>query len=246
MLDVKTGSGAFMKTLDDSEKLAQAMVDIGTQVGRRTAALISDMDQPLGFAIGNALEVREAIETLHGRGPADLTALCIALASHMVVLGGQAGDLEEAEALLREKLRSGEALAKFKQFVAAQGADPAVGDDPSLLPQAPLLVEVPAPKGGCVHAIQAEELGLAAMLLGAGRETKDSVIDHAVGITLQRKVGENVREGETLALLHVREDNAAVQTVLKRVQEAYAIGEEQLMPSPLLLSIVTEQGVTRF
>ncbi|SFI57068.1 pyrimidine-nucleoside phosphorylase [Paenibacillus sp. UNC496MF] len=246
VLDVKTGSGAFMKTLDDSERLAKAMVEIGTQVGRRTAALISDMDQPLGFAIGNALEVREAIQTLHGRGPDDLTELCIALASHMVVLGGRAADLKEAKAALREKLRSGEALAKFKAFVAAQGGDPAVGDDPALLPQAPVLVEVPAPKSGHVHAIQAEELGLAAMLLGAGRATKDSVIDHAVGITLQRKVGEEVREGETIALLHAREDGDAAQAVLRRVQDAYAIGEEPAQPSPLLLSIVTEQGVTRF
>ncbi|QHW30243.1 pyrimidine-nucleoside phosphorylase [Paenibacillus rhizovicinus] len=245
VLDVKTGSGAFMKTLDDSEKLAMAMVEIGTKVGRRTAALISDMDQPLGFAIGNALEVREAIETLHGRGPADLTELCIALASHMVVLGGQAANLEEAENLLREKLRSGEALAKFKQFVAAQGGNPEVGDDPSLLPQAPVIVEVPAPKNGHVHAIQAEELGLAAMLLGAGREKTDSVIDYAVGITLQRKVGEPVREGETIALLHVREDNAAVQAVSKRVQDAYSIGTDELSPSPLLLSIVTESGIKR-
>ncbi|MBM7564419.1 pyrimidine-nucleoside phosphorylase [Paenibacillus sacheonensis] len=246
VLDVKTGSGAFMKTLDDSEKLAMAMVEIGTQVGRRTAALISDMDQPLGFAIGNALEVREAIDTLHGRGPDDLTSLCIALASHMVVLGGQAGSLEEAEAMLREKLRSGEALAKFKQFVAAQGGNPDVADDATLLPQAPHIVEVPAPKSGHVHAIQAEELGLAAMLLGAGRETKDSVIDYAVGITLQRKVGEEVREGQTIALLHVREEGAAVQAVLKRVQEAYTIDEAAVLPSPLLLSIVTEQGVKRF
>lgn len=245
VLDVKTGSGAFMKTLEDSEKLAQAMVAIGTQVGRRTAALISDMDQPLGFAIGNALEVREAIETLHGRGPEDLTALCIALASHMVVLGGQAADLPEAEAMLRDRLHSGAALAKFKQFVAAQGGDPAVGDDPSLLPQAPVLIEVPAAKNGYVHAIQAEELGLAAMLLGAGRETKDSVIDFAVGITLQRKVGEAVREGETVAVLHARANDDAAQAVLDRVRDAYVIAEEAVEPSPLLLSIVTEQGVTR-
>ncbi|QHT60478.1 pyrimidine-nucleoside phosphorylase [Paenibacillus lycopersici] len=245
VLDVKTGSGAFMKTLDDSEKLAKAMVEIGTQVGRRTAALISDMDQPLGFAIGNALEVREAIETLHGRGPDDLAALCVALAAHMVVLGGQAADLAEADAMLREKLRSGEALAKFKQFVAAQGGDPAVGDDPSLLPEAPAVVEVAAPKGGYVHAIQAEELGLAAMLLGAGRETKDSVIDYAVGITMRRKVGDPVSEGETIALLHVREANAAVQEVSRRVQQACEIGAERVAPSPLLLSIVTEQGVQR-
>ncbi|WP_219836476.1 pyrimidine-nucleoside phosphorylase [Paenibacillus sp. R14(2021)] len=245
VLDVKTGSGAFMKTLEDSEKLAMAMVEIGTQVGRQTAALISDMDQPLGLAIGNALEVQEAIDTLHGRGPEDLTELCIALASHMVVLGGQAGDLAEADKKLREQLSSGAALAKFKQFVAAQGGNPAVADDPSLLPQAAYTVEVPAARSGYVHAIQAEELGLAAMLLGAGRETKDSVIDHAVGITLKRKIGEAVHEGETLALLHVRNIDAGSEAVLKRVQDAYKINAQPKSPSPLLLSVVTEQGIQR-
>ncbi len=138
VLDVKTGSGAFMKTVDEAEILAQAMVEIGTEVGRQTAALISDMDQPLGFAIGNALEVQEAIETLHGRGPDDLTKLCLALSAHMVVLGGKADSLAEAESLLRDKLASGEALEKFRTLVAAQGGNPDVADDPSLLPQHPL------------------------------------------------------------------------------------------------------------
>ncbi|RAP76450.1 pyrimidine-nucleoside phosphorylase [Paenibacillus montanisoli] len=246
VLDVKTGSGAFMKTLEDSEKLAKAMVEIGTEVGRQTAALISDMDQPLGYAIGNALEVQEAIDTLHGKGPEDLTTLCLALSSHMVVLGGRAGSLAEADAMLRDRLYSGAALEKFKVFVAAQGGNPAVADDPSLLPQAPLVLEVPSEADGYVAAIQAEELGLAAMLLGAGRATKESVIDYAVGVVLQRKVGDHVRKGETLALLHVREDNASVRDVIRRVQSAYTFSGEPVSPSPLLLSVVTEQGVQRF
>ncbi|AZN40662.1 pyrimidine-nucleoside phosphorylase [Paenibacillus albus] len=246
VLDVKTGSGAFMKTLEDSEKLAQAMVEIGTEVGRKTAALISDMDQPLGYAIGNALEVQEAIDTLHGRGPEDLTALCIALSSHMVVLGGEASSLEEAEALLRAKLESGAALAKFKAFVEAQGGNPAVADDPMLLPQAPFVLEVKSTQDGYVQAIQAEELGLAAMLLGAGRATKESVIDFAVGVTMKRKVGDKVNEGDTLALLHVREENAATSEVAERVRTAYTFSSEPVKPSPLLLSVVTENGVKRF
>ncbi|REE70590.1 pyrimidine-nucleoside phosphorylase [Paenibacillus taihuensis] len=246
VLDVKTGSGAFMKTLEDSEKLAQAMVEIGTEVGRKTAALISDMDQPLGYGIGNALEVQEAIDTLHGRGPEDLTALCIALSSHMVVLGGQANSLEEAETMLRVKLESGAALAKFKAFVEAQGGNPAVADDPSLLPQAPLVLEVKSTQDGYVQAIQAEELGLAAMLLGAGRATKESVIDFAVGVTMKRKVGDKVSEGDTLATLHVREENATTREVTERVRGAYSFSSEPVKPSPLLLSVVTENGVKRF
>ncbi|SFS82522.1 pyrimidine-nucleoside phosphorylase [Paenibacillus sp. BC26] len=246
VLDVKTGSGAFMKTLEDSEELAKAMVAIGTEVGRKTAALISDMDQPLGYAIGNALEVQEAIDTLHGKGPEDLTALCLALSSHMVVLGGQASNLKEAEAMLRDRLASGAALEKFKVFVDAQGGNPQVAEDPSLLPQAPLVIEVPAEQDGYVKAIQAEELGLAAMLLGAGRATKESVIDYAVGVVMQLKVGDNVKKGDSLALLHVREDNASVREVVKRVQQAYTFSSEPVAPSPLLLSVVTEQGVQRF
>ncbi|WP_308639078.1 pyrimidine-nucleoside phosphorylase [Paenibacillus silvisoli] len=246
VLDVKTGSGAFMKTLEDSEELAKAMVEIGTEVGRQTAALISDMDQPLGYGIGNALEVQEAIDTLHGKGPEDLTALCLALSSHMVVLGKQAASLAEAETMLRDRLYSGAALAKFKEFVAAQGGNPAVADDPSLLPQAPLVLDVPSVDDGYVAAIQAEELGLAAMLLGAGRATKESVIDYAVGVVLKRKVGDQVRKGETIAQLHVREDNDAVRDVIRRVQSAYSFSSEQVAPSPLLLSVVTEQGVQRF
>ena len=169
------------------------MVEIGTEVGRKTAALISDMDQPLGFAIGNALEVQEAIDTLHGRGPDDLTKLCLALSAHMVVLGGKADSLAEAELLLRDKLASGEALDKFRALVAAQGGNPAVADDTSLLPQAPVVIPVIAEHDGYVQRIDAEQLGIAAMVLGAGRATKDAVIDYAVGLTLRLKVGDRVR-----------------------------------------------------
>ncbi|MFC4777498.1 pyrimidine-nucleoside phosphorylase [Paenibacillus sp. GCM10023252] len=246
VLDVKTGSGAFMKTLGDSEKLAAAMVEIGTEVGRNTAAVISDMDQPLGYGIGNALEVHEAIMTLQGQGPEDLTELCLTLGAHMVVLGGKVGSVDEARELLRGKLHNGEALGKFRAFIEAQGGDVAAVDDPSRLPQAPELIEVKSDGEGYVAAIQAEQLGLAAMLLGAGRATKEAIIDHAVGITLRKKVGEPVQAGETLAVLHVREQSEAIRAVAEQVREAYSISASKPAVRPLLLSVVTADGVKRY
>lgn len=246
VLDVKTGSGAFMKTLEQSEQLAKAMVDIGTDVGRNTAAVISDMDQPLGFAIGNALEVQESIETLKGNGPEDLTELCLTLGAHMVVLGGKADSVEAAKELLRGQINNGEALAKFKAFIEAQGGDPSVADDPSRLPQAPITIEVKAEASGFVDAIEAEQLGLAAMLLGAGRATKEASIDYAVGVTLRKKVGDSVQAGDTLALLHVRESSETTRNVADRVLSAYSINAEQPKPRALLLSVVTSEGITRY
>lgn len=246
VLDVKTGSGAFMKTLEDSEKLAQAMVNIGTEVGRNTAAVISDMDQPLGFAIGNALEVQESIETLKGHGPEDLTELCLTLSAHMVVLGGKADSIAEARKLLEERISSGAALAKFKSFVSAQGGDPSIVDAPDRLPQAPVVIEVKASIGGFVNAIEAEQLGLAAMLLGAGRATKDAVIDYAVGVMLRKKVGDAVEAGETIALLHVREENANTAEVSERVRQAYNIQDHKPEQRALLLSVITAAGIERY
>lgn len=246
VLDVKTGSGAFMKTLEQSEQLAKAMVDIGTDVGRNTAAVISDMDQPLGFAIGNALEVQESIETLKGNGPKDLTELCLTLGAHMVVLGGKADSVEAAKELLRGQINNGEALAKFKAFVDAQGGDASVADDPSRLPQVPITIEVKAEGSGYVGAIEAEQLGLAAMLLGAGRATKEASIDYAVGLTLRKKVGDSVKAGDTLALLHVRESSETTRNVADRVRSAYALNAEKPEPRALLLSVVTSEGVTRY
>lgn len=244
VLDVKTGSGAFMKTVGDSERLAEAMVRIGTEVGRRTAAVISDMDQPLGYHIGNSLEVMEAIDTLKGQGPGDLTELCLTLGAHMVMLGGISESFEEAKALLGKKLESGEALAKFKAFVAAQGGDDSVIENPEKLPQAPLTAHVKAEEAGYVAAINAEQLGIAAMLLGAGRAAKDDAIDYGVGLTLRKKVGEPVEKGETLAVMHVRE--LPESSVEEKVRSAYTIAERQSEPRPLLLSVVTSEGIKRF
>ncbi|MGG1635706.1 pyrimidine-nucleoside phosphorylase [Paenibacillus sp. NRS-1760] len=246
VLDVKTGSGAFMKTLEHSEQLAQAMVDIGTEVGRNTAAFISDMDQPLGFAIGNALEVQESIETLKGNGPEDLTELCLTLGAHMVILGGKSDSVEPAKQLLRDQITSGAALDKFKAFITAQGGDASIVDDPTKLPQAPFIVEVKASDSGFVNAIEAEQLGIAAMLLGAGRATYDASIDYAVGVTLRKKFGDPVNAGDTLALLHVRESNESTLAVAERVKQAYTISSEKPLSRPLLLSVITAEGITRY
>jgi len=247
VLDVKTGSGAFMKSLDDSIALAQAMVDIGTEVGRNTIALISDMDQPLGFGIGNALEVKEAVETLRGEGPKDLEELTLILGAYMVMLGGQAATVEEAKRKLEGLIQDGTALSKLKEMVEAQQGDSSQIEDTSKLPTAAELVDVTATADGYVTAIQAEEIGLAAMTLGAGRETKESQIDLAVGIVLRKKIGDAVKVGETLATLHVNGKNEQQrETAIARVREAYQIAAQRGEMKPLVYAIVTKDGVQRF
>lgn len=247
VLDVKTGSGAFMKTLDDSIRLAKAMVDIGTQVGRSTIAVISDMDQPLGYSIGNALEIEEAIATLRGEGPKDLEEVCLILASHMLVLGGKAENEEAARAILQEKLASGEALERLKMMVEAQGGDTRQIENAVLLPKAELHVEVKAEKRGFVESIQAEEIGVAAMLLGAGRETKDSVIDLAAGLSLRKKIGDPVEVGEVLAVLHLNPPfQDRLEEASRKVKEAYGITDEKVPRRPLVFALITPEGVRRF
>ncbi|HBQ63227.1 MAG: pyrimidine-nucleoside phosphorylase, partial [Trichococcus flocculiformis] len=198
VLDVKTGAGAFMKTEEDAKALAHAMVKIGNLAGRKTMAIISDMSQPLGVAVGNALEVEVAIETLKGNGPKDLEALCIELGSQMVYLGGKSADLAEARELVTENLRNGKAFEKFKVFVASQGGNPAVVDDYSLMPQASRQQDVLAEASGYVTEIVADDIGVAAMLLGAGRATKESMIDLAAGLKILKKVGDPVQKGEAI------------------------------------------------
>ncbi|WP_141502443.1 pyrimidine-nucleoside phosphorylase [Paenibacillus luteus] len=237
VLDVKTGAGAFMKTVDDAKELAHAMVSIGNNVGRKTMAVISDMSQPLGFAIGNALEVKEAIDTLQGRGPKDLEELCLALGSQMVFLANKASSLEEAEELLREVIQNGKALEKFKAFIANQGGDPTVVDHPEKLPQAAYLIEVPAKEDGVVTEIIADEIGTAAMLLGAGRATKESEIDLAVGLMLNKKIGDKVTAGDSLVTIHSNRDN--VDDVLAIIYENIRIGSH-VEPPVLVYGIVTE------
>ncbi|NGP61428.1 pyrimidine-nucleoside phosphorylase [Paenibacillus thiaminolyticus] len=237
VLDVKTGAGAFMKTAEDAKELAHAMVSIGNNVGRKTMAVISDMSQPLGRAIGNSLEVQEAIDTLRGHGPADLEELCLALGRQMVYLAGKAATLEEAEEQLKEVIRNGKALEKFKEFIANQGGNPAVADDPSLLPQASYLIDVPSRQDGVVAEIVADEIGTAAMLLGAGRATKDSEIDLAVGLMLNKKIGDRVQAGESLVTIYANREN--VDDVIEKIYANIRIGDHAEAPV-LVHDIVTE------
>ncbi|MGG0657765.1 pyrimidine-nucleoside phosphorylase [Rummeliibacillus pycnus] len=238
VLDVKTGDGAFMKTVEDSKNLAHAMVQIGKNVGRNTMAIISDMNQPLGFAIGNALEVKEAIDTLSGKGPKDLTELCLTLGSQMVVLGGHAKTIEEARKQLEEVIANGAALDVFKKFIKGQGGNPAVIDDPSLLPQAKYTFEVPAKESGYVSHIVADEIGTAAMLLGAGRATKESEIDLAVGLILRKKVGDAVQDGESLVTIYSNRED--VKEVVDKIYANIEISTEKVNAPKLIEAIITE------
>lgn len=232
VLDVKTGSGAFMKELDQSKELAEAMVAIGKNLGRDTMAVISDMNQPLGRTIGNALEVKEAIETLRGEGPDDLLELCLTLGSHMVYLAKKATSVEEAKGKLEEVIANGRALETLKTFIEAQGGDASIVDDPSKLPTAKLFIEVKADKAGTVSAIIADKIGTAAMLLGAGRATKDSEIDLAVGIVLNKKIGDRVEAGDSLATLHANRED--VQSVIDMVLAAYTVADGEIIKPTLI------------
>lgn len=221
VLDVKVGAGAFMKDLDSAKELAKAMVDIGNNVGRNTMAVISDMNQPLGFAIGNALEVKEAIDTLRGEGPEDLHELCLTLGSHMVYLAKQAASVSEARSKLEEAISSGRALETFKAFIAAQGGDASIVDDPSKLPAAAYRIEVKAKEAGYVSEIVADSIGTAAMILGAGRATKESEIDLSVGLMLHKKIGDEVKPGDTLVTIHSNRET--VDDVIESIYESYTI-----------------------
>ncbi|BEV39561.1 pyrimidine-nucleoside phosphorylase [Bacillus stercoris] len=237
VLDVKTGAGAFMKTEEDAAELAKAMVRIGNNVGRQTMAVISDMSQPLGFAIGNALEVKEAIDTLKGEGPEDLHELVLTLGSQMVVLAKKADTLDEARAKLEEVMKNGKALEKFKDFLKNQGGDSSIVDDPSKLPQAAYQIDVPAKEAGVVSEIVADEIGVAAMLLGAGRATKEDEIDLAVGIMLRKKVGDKVEKGEPLVTLYANREN--VDEVIAKVYENIRLAAEAKAPK-LIHTLITE------
>ncbi|MCY9693199.1 pyrimidine-nucleoside phosphorylase [Paenibacillus alginolyticus] len=237
VLDVKMGAGAFMKTLEDAQELAYAMVRIGNNVGRKTMAVISDMSQPLGNAIGNALEVKEAIDTLQGIGPKDLEELCYALGRQMVYLANKASSLEEAEDMLKEVIRNGKALNKFKEFILNQGGDPSVVDHPEKLPQAEYRIEVLAREDGVVAEIVADEIGTAAMLLGAGRVTKESTIDLAVGLMLNKKIGDSVKVGESLVTIHSNREN--VSEVIDKIYANIRIAN-QAEPPLLVYGTVVE------
>ena len=237
VLDVKTGNGAFMKTLEDAEALAHAMVRIGNNVGRNTMAIISDMGQPLGNAIGNALEVKEAIETLQGNGPEDLTELVMTLGSQMVVVGGKAQNLDEARKMLEQAIQDGSALESFRTFLENQDGDGSVVDDVSKLPQAKYQIELPAQSEGIVTEIIANEVGVASMMLGAGRQTKEDEIDLSVGLVLHKKVGDSVNKGEALLTIHSNQEQ--IDNVKDKLLQSITISDTGNEPT-LIHKIITE------
>lgn len=224
VLDVKTGNGAFMEAYEDSLKLAEAMVAIGRGLGKKMRALITRMDQPLGLAVGNAVEVRECVECLRGAGPADLMELSLELAAEMVVMGERAATIEEARATCRRTIDDGSALDRFRRVVEAQGGEPRAIDDLDRLPAARHAATVEAPRAGHVRALAARGVGHATMLLGAGRIRMDSAIDPAAGVLLHRKVGDRVSEGEPLAVL-LSNDPDALLEAQRLIRDAYTIGD---------------------
>ncbi len=234
VLDVKCGHGAFMQTLDDARALSRIMVAIGERAGRKTVALITQMEQPLGCAVGNALEVQEAIDTLRGQGPADFQELVTTVAAEMLLIAGAAQSHIQAVEQVRAAVSSGAATAKFAAFVAAQGGDGRVVDNPGLLPAAPATVAVPAAASGCVHAIDARAVGLAVVALGGGRQRKGDAIDPSVGVMLHAKVGDPVAAGDPLCTIHAADAKAA-QAVAARLQDAYTLRAGSIAPPPILL-----------
>ena len=215
VIDVKTGSGAFMKTLDDSRELAHALVEIGKGVGMDCMAIISDMNQPLGNAIGNALEIKESIDILKGNGPKDITNLVLTLGAHMVVMAKKAKTLDEARQMCERTIEDGSALKKFGDMVAAQGGDRNVVDHPEIMPQAKFKIELPAKTSGVVSKVAADEMGIASMLLGGGRQKADDKLDYAVGIMMHKKIGDPVQAGDSLLTIYSdREDVADIQKLL--------------------------------
>lgn len=238
VLDVKTGSGAFMKTEQDAAFLAELMVETGQRMGKKTVALITNMDQPLGLRVGNALEVEECIDILRGRGSADLRELCLELAAWMLHLGGRADTIAQGKQLAADLIASRQALDKFRRMVALQGGDPAVIDDPARLPRAKRSLEVLSAKSGYVSAIQCEDVGTACVILGGGREKKEDSIDPAVGIVLHKKVGDRVSAGEPLCTLHYSSDARAAQAK-RLIEQSYRISETPLPPAPLVRRIIS-------
>lgn len=244
LLDVKTGSGAFMKTLDDSILLASKMVAIGEHEGRKTVALITDMDIPLGNAIGNSLEVIEAVHTLQGNGPEDLTSVCLKLAANMLHLAGM-GDVETCEQMAKEAITSGKALQKLIDMVEAQGGDSRVIKDTRAFAKAPLSYEVRSDREGYITHMNTEKCGIASVELGAGRATKESVIDYSAGIILEKKIGSFVKKGEVLATLYAADEKMFADAE-KLLLEAYTISEEKSVIEPLIFARVSKEGIEKY
>ena len=239
VLDVKTGSGAFMKEEADAEALAREMVRIGNNAGRKTVALISDMDQPLGFAVGNILEVKEAIDTLQGKGSKELLELCYMLGSHMLILGEKASNLKEAREQLVHTIKEGLALKKFAQFVEAQGGNPEPIFHQELFLEASIVEEVQSIEEGYVEKIHCQEVGNCSLILGGGRETKDSEIDLSVGILMKKKVGDYAKKGDVLALLHGN-SMEKMKAAKEKLLGAYTFSQSKVERRPLFHKVITE------
>jgi pyrimidine-nucleoside phosphorylase len=242
ILDVKTGSGAFMKSFDEALALAKEMVQIGTIAGKQTIAVITDMNQPLGNAVGNTLEVIEAIDTLRGEGPKDLLEVSITLASYMLLGAGIAKTVEEATAMLFKTIEDGSALRKLAEFISAQGGDSKPVFDTSLFQKASIAGEVEASTDGYVTYIHTDEVGMTSLVLGGGRETKESVIDLSVGLKIHKKLGDQVTKGESLATLYAN-DNNKLQEAKKRFLNAYVIGGDKPEKPKYVYAVVTKDGV---
>jgi pyrimidine-nucleoside phosphorylase len=242
VLDVKTGSGAFMKSDKDAAYLAKLMVETGERMGKKMAALITDMDQPLGRYVGNALEVVEVIEILRGGGPEDLRQLCLELAAWMFLLGGRAQNIEEGRTLSEDLIRSGAALAGFRKMVELQGGDTRVVDDPKALPRTKNTMDVPSPRSGYVTAIQCEQAGTACVILGGGRERKEDSVDPAVGFVLHKKVGDSVSKGEALCTIHYNSE-ALGERAKALLLGSFAVGDApSAQKRPLVHRVITKSG----
>ncbi len=244
LLDVKTGSGAFMKTLDDSIELAKAMVSIGKHAGKKTVGLITEMDIPLGHMIGNSLEVIEVVETLKGHGPEDLTKVATDLAANMLYLAGK-GDMETTRQMVRDAIKSGQAFDKLLDLVRAQGGDTSYLEDTSKFEKAQYKVEVKAQKSGYIHAMDTESIGIASVMLGAGRKTVEDTIDFAAGIEMVKKTGDKVEEGDVLALIYTN-DQASIKEASDKILASYTIDDVKPELKPLVLARVSSEGVERF
>jgi len=238
VLDVKVGYGAFMKNLGEARQLSKLMVAIGKLSGRRVVALLSDMNQPLGKAVGNALEVKEAIDTLKGQGPADFLEHCLVVGSHMLVIGEKARDLESARKMVQDALTDGRGFAKLKELVLNQEGDPSYVEHPEKFPLAPIIVDVAAPQDGFIKEINAQEIGETSVEMGAGRVKKEDAIDHSVGIIVHHKVGDQVKQGEPLFTLHAR-DEISMEKAKGRVLHACKWSETACEPLPLFYEVIS-------
>lgn len=239
VLDVKTGNGAFMQKEEDAIALAKAMVDIGNRAGKQTVAVITDMDEPLGNAVGNALEIKEVIDALHGDGPEDLMEVVYALGTQMLLLAKRAEDEEIARNLITESIQERKALKKFAEFIENQGGNREEILHPDMLPKARYVITVLAEEEGCIERILAQDIGIACMTLGGGRENKESTIDHGVGIILTKKISDTVKKGETLALIHANSKEKAV-LASGLVKNAYQIAKEPAKKAPMVKCIIRE------